>query len=145
MSIWNERVEESVEEVSLDEEEEEEEEHSEEHEKYKMVLCVRNDLKMGKGKACAQCGHATLGAYESADDVSVRRWRRLGEAKIALRVPNLEELHRLARRASEVGLNNFLVADAGCTQLEPGTETVLAIGPAAGSAIDEVTGHLKLF
>ena len=97
----------------------------------------------------------------------MRRWRRLGEAKIALRVPNLEELHRLAQRASEVGLNNFLVADAGCTQLEPGTETVLAIGPgtiflfvederenylqfvcgvvAAGSAIDEVTGHLKLF
>ena len=65
----------------------------------------------------------------SADDQSVRRWRRLGEAKIALRVPDLEELHRLARRASEVGLNNFLVADAGCTQLEPGTETVLAIGP----------------
>lgn len=29
----------------------------------KMVLVVRNDLKMGKGKIGAQCGHATLGAY----------------------------------------------------------------------------------
>lgn len=26
-----------------------------------MVLVVRNDLKMGKGKAAAQCSHATLG------------------------------------------------------------------------------------
>ena len=26
----------------------------------KMVLVVRNDLKMGKGKACAQCAHAAV-------------------------------------------------------------------------------------
>ena len=30
-------------------------------EEYKMVLCVRMDLKMGKGKMCAQCGHAAVG------------------------------------------------------------------------------------
>ena len=30
----------------------------------KMVLIVREDLKMGKGKIGAQCGHATLGAYK---------------------------------------------------------------------------------
>jgi hypothetical protein len=29
----------------------------------KMVMCVRNDLQMGKGKIGAQCGHATMGAY----------------------------------------------------------------------------------
>lgn len=27
---------------------------------YKMVMVVRNDLKMGKGKACAQCSHAAV-------------------------------------------------------------------------------------
>ena len=27
----------------------------------KMVLCVRQDLKMSKGKIAAQCGHASLG------------------------------------------------------------------------------------
>lgn len=27
---------------------------------YKLVLIVRNDLKMGKGKACAQCSHAAV-------------------------------------------------------------------------------------
>ena len=29
-------------------------------EEYKMVLVIRNDLKMGKGKACAQCSHAAV-------------------------------------------------------------------------------------
>jgi len=29
----------------------------------KMVLVVRDDLKMGKGKIGAQCGHATLGVF----------------------------------------------------------------------------------
>ena len=33
-------------------------------EEYKMVLCVRMDLKMGKGKMCAQCGHAAVGFWE---------------------------------------------------------------------------------
>ena len=39
-----------------------------------MVLVVRADLKMGKGKIGAQCGHAVLGAYKqlfsTADGVS---------------------------------------------------------------------------
>jgi hypothetical protein len=30
---------------------------------FKMVLCVNMSLSMGKGKMCAQCGHATLGEY----------------------------------------------------------------------------------
>ena len=35
----------------------------------KMVMCVRNDLGMTKGKIGAQCGHATLGAYKQS-----KRW-----------------------------------------------------------------------
>ncbi|KAG0282670.1 hypothetical protein BGZ98_006664, partial [Dissophora globulifera] len=33
-------------------------------EEYKMVLVVRSDLGMGKGKAAAQCCHATLANYK---------------------------------------------------------------------------------
>merc|ERR1711957_748742 len=35
----------------------------------KMVMIVRNDLGMAKGKIGAQCGHATLGAYKQS-----KRW-----------------------------------------------------------------------
>lgn len=31
---------------------------------YKMVLLVRMDLKMGKGKVASQCAHAAVGAYQ---------------------------------------------------------------------------------
>jgi len=100
---------------------------------------------MGKGKACAQCGHATMGAYESASKKDIRIWKNRGQAKIALRVPSLEEMNNLQRAAEEAGLNNFVVVDSGCTQLTPGTPTVLSIGPAPVSQIDRICNHLKLF
>ncbi|KAJ3278726.1 Peptidyl-tRNA hydrolase protein 2, mitochondrial, partial [Rhizoclosmatium sp. JEL0117] len=34
---------------------------------WKMVLLVRTDLDMGKGKAAAQCCHATLAAYRKIE------------------------------------------------------------------------------
>ena len=37
----------------------------------KMVMVVRQDLQMGKGKIGAQCGHATLGCYHVT-----KRWAR---------------------------------------------------------------------
>lgn len=37
-----------------------------------------------------------------------------------------------------------LIRDAGRTQIEPNTKTVLAIGPAASSELDPITRHLKL-
>lgn len=35
-------------------------------EEHKLVLVVRSDLGMGKGKVAAQCGHATLACYKRA-------------------------------------------------------------------------------
>ena len=35
-------------------------------EEHKLVLVVRTDLGMGKGKIAAQCGHATLACYKRA-------------------------------------------------------------------------------
>ncbi len=46
--------------------ESEEEEEEEDVDRVKMVLVVRTDLEMGKGKAAAQCCHACLAAYESS-------------------------------------------------------------------------------
>ncbi|MDY7082102.1 MAG: peptidyl-tRNA hydrolase, partial [Halobacteria archaeon] len=38
-----------------------------------------------------------------------------------------------------------LIQDAGHTQIEPGTKTALAVGPARDEDVDAVTGHLSLF
>ena len=87
---------------------------------YKMVLVVRNDLKMGKGKIGAQCGHASVGAYEKAlkaNRALIQRWEDSGCAKICLKVESESELMNLRRGANVRGLNYYLVHDAGRTQV----------------------------
>lgn len=43
-----------------------------------------------------------------------------------------------------LGLVAEVIQDAGRTQIEAGSLTVLGIGPAPASVINQVTGHLKL-
>ena len=117
----------------------------------KVVLCVRVDLGMTKGKMCAQSGHAAVGVV---DDVqrsanakwkeALLQWERKGAMKIALRVSGEEDLELLEAQAESLGLPHHLVVDAGHTQIAPNTRTVLAIGPASFEEVDQLTGHLKL-
>ncbi|KAN0066372.1 hypothetical protein ACQY0O_000466 [Thecaphora frezii] len=117
------------------------------NEQCKMVLLVRMDLKMEKGKIAAQCGHATLAAFKTALRLApqfVKQWERLGQAKVALKCPNEELMLELEAKAKNLGLVARSIIDAGRTQIAPNSRTVLAIGPAPVSIIDEITGHLKL-
>ncbi len=120
----------------------------------RMTLVVRQDLKMGKGKAAAQCSHATLALYkkitnpqlESYNPELVNRWELgNGQAKITLQVPNQEEMDLLYAKAISLGINSYIVHDAGRTQIAAGSATVLGLGPAPKRILDEVTGDLKLY
>lgn len=116
-------------------------------EDYKLVVLVRNDLKMGKGKIAAQVGHASVESALYAEKKNRRAfdaWMSGGQAKIVLRVDSLEELQQYARLASGNGLRVTSITDAGRTQIEPGTMTCIAIGPAPISEIDRITGDLKM-
>ncbi|PHH82825.1 hypothetical protein CDD82_4697 [Ophiocordyceps australis] len=118
----------------------------------KLVLVVRTDLGMTKGKIAAQCSHATLACYKAlsraSSDSSQRailaRWERSGQAKIAVQVKNQEELIELRRKARLHGITAEVIQDAGRTQIEAGSITVLGIGPAPKDLVDQITGHLKL-
>ena len=117
------------------------------NEEYKLVLLVRKDLKMQKGKIAAQCGHASVGCVLKAqkkDPISLNTWLYRGQAKIALNVDNLEQLEEMERKAMEKNLITKKICDAGRTQVEPGSITVLGIGPAPVSVVNEITGKLKL-
>lgn len=114
----------------------------------KMVFVVRSDLGMSKGKVAAQCCHACLGAYKEAMRAASRNvaaWHATGEKKITLSISGKAELEALAQKACDMGLPHHLVRDAGHTQVAPGSETVLGIGPAPVAAIDAITGGLKLY
>ena len=74
---------------------------------YKMVFCVRTDLKMEKGKIAAQCGHATLGAYKRAQNSAhktslLRAWETVGQAKIALKCPDEATMGVLEKQAKAI-------------------------------------------
>ncbi|KAI1438567.1 peptidyl-tRNA hydrolase PTH2-domain-containing protein [Xylaria sp. CBS 124048] len=125
------------------------------NEECKLVLVVRTDLGMTKGKIAAQCSHATLACYKalsrgasgqptSAEARILKRWERLGQAKIAVQVKSQDELLTLMGKARSMGITAEVIQDAGRTQIDPGSLTVLGVGPAPKSLVDQVTGGLKL-
>ena len=107
-------------------------------------MIVRTDIKMGKGKIAAQCCHAAIGAYKQADKAKIRKWENEAYAKVVLKVQTLEELTELKKIADKKGIANYLVVDAGRTQIPTSSVTVLALGPDEDEILDEVTGDLKL-
>ncbi|KAG5208255.1 Mitochondrial peptidyl-tRNA hydrolase Pth2 [Trichophyton interdigitale] len=145
----------------VDEDDEEEEDDDEEDDvegdlaafegntdEVKLVLVVRTDLGMGKGKIAAQCSHATLACYKyyfskSPNSPILKRWERQGQAKVALQTKSEDDLLVLQAQAISLGLCARVIQDAGRTQIASGSRTVLGIlGPK--SVVDSVTGHLKL-
>jgi PTH2 family peptidyl-tRNA hydrolase len=111
----------------------------------KLVLVMRADLGMGRGKIAAQAAHAAVAAalacYGSGDFAA---WIRDGQPKVVLRAASGEQLEEIARQARAAGLPVEVIRDAGRTQLASGTLTCCAVGPAGESRIDAVTGELPL-
>ncbi|KAG8451663.1 hypothetical protein GDO86_003743 [Hymenochirus boettgeri] len=115
---------------------------------FKMVLVVRNDLKMGKGKVAAQCSHAAVSSYKQLlkrNPELLKQWEYCGQPKVVVKSPDEESLVDLLTHAKQLGLTVSLIQDAGRTQIAPGSRTVLGIGPGSANLIDQVTGHLKLY
>ena len=112
----------------------------------KLVCLVRRDLGMGTGKIAAQVAHGVLAAYRSGmrSPELLAAWEAGGEPTIVLSVADQAELERLLSTAQERGLTTSLVADAGRTEVAPGSQTVGCIGPAEVHQIDPITGHLSL-
>lgn len=117
---------------------------------YKMVFVVNMDLNMGRGKQCAQVAHAALGLYlemqESGKSETVARvhqWIFSGQKKIVLKGENLDQILAIEAQAKEAQLPVHLVRDAGCTQIPPGSRTVLSIFGSCKN-VDSITGNLKL-
>jgi len=111
----------------------------------KQAIVARSDLGMGDGKLAAQVAHASLMAYEDADRSLQSEWKGQGQKKVVLQADGERTLFELADRAEREGLPHAIVRDAGHTELEPGTVTALAVGPAGEERVDAVTGDLSLY
>lgn len=115
--------------------------------RYKQVIVFRSNLKLSKGKAAAQAGHAAVSAAEEARKYHREwfdGWSKEGQCKIAVKVKNEEELSELEARAKQMALPCARIVDRGLTEVPPGTMTCLGIGPAPVEKIDKITGNLPL-
>lgn len=119
----------------------------------KMVLVVRNDLGMRKGKVGAQTGHAvqeliidrSSGKPVLRDDPYFLAWMEQDYPKPVLRVDSEAELLDIYARAQSAGLRAHLVQDLGHTEFHGvPTYTVVGIGPVPEELVDPITGALKL-
>ncbi|KAI0050739.1 peptidyl-tRNA hydrolase II [Auriscalpium vulgare] len=94
-----------------------------------------------------RCSHATLACYKALVQKNprlVQHWETTGQAKIALKATSEDQLLELEAIAKSLNLCARAIEDAGRTQVEPGSRTVLGIGPAPVDLINQVTGDLRL-
>lgn len=115
---------------------------------YKMVLVANTSLRMGVGKLAAQVGHAVLGLYHCLEvqhdhKPGLLEWEGKGAKKVVLKGNDTQHLLDLKQRALELQIANILIHDAGKTQIDPGSLTVLALF-GQSKDLDCVTGKLKL-
>jgi PTH2 family peptidyl-tRNA hydrolase len=112
----------------------------------KLVVLVRADLGMGRGKTAAQVAHAAVAAtLRAVGSPRLQAWLADGQPKVVLRVDSEDELGDVVHAAEQARLPVEVVADAGRTQVAAGTVTCAAIGPADDETLDAVTGTLRLY
>lgn len=138
--------------------------------KAKMMIVMRRDLKMRKGKIAAQAGHAAIEAILTALKKEERlqdlvmteegmtlktddphesplcEWFHFGCAKICVYVDSEEELLAIAEKAKEKNIIAAVITDAGMTEFHGvPTKTCLALEPLPSDIANELTGHLPLY
>jgi len=129
----------------------------------KQIIVIRKDLKMRRGKECAQAAHASIKIILDlmTNDKSLlnhtrrsillrhgsplEQWLNGSFTKVVVYVNSEEELFMLRALAEADGIRHALITDAGKTEFhgEP-THTALAIGPDYSEKIDKITGGLPL-
>jgi len=137
----------------------------------KQVIVIRKDLKIRRGKECAQAAHAAMAWMRdlimrtacSRRYLNDRDFVELGSrpigvtnaqmvwleglfTKVCLQVNSEAELMAVHDAAKAAGLTVFLITDMGATEFHGvPTKTCLAIGPDLAENIDKVTKDLKLY
>ena len=123
----------------------------------KQVIVVRKDLRMRKGKMCAQVAHVAMAFLtrnnESSDPMIFRvrltqkevDWLSNGSTKIVVGCDSQLDLERLVQKATDNDVEVHVCVDNGTTEFNGiKTMTCAAFGPDDETIIDEITGNLKL-
>jgi|GEM_PF-89722 len=130
-------------------------------------LIVRESINMSVGKIAAQCAHAAQMQQLKYDDLHKSlNWRRrqaspMPSDDLEVSIMKLESLYQewVAAAVRKVVLsasekewaklkseekNKLIVIDAGLTELEPGTETVMILWPIRKSQVSKTVRRLQV-
>lgn len=135
----------------------------------KMVIVVRTDLNMRKGKIASQVAHSVLKIFLDRirlilpNDVidsntfsytrftpAMRQWidwedGQPGFTKIVVGCDNEQELYIIQEKAKEAGIPHALIRDNGATEFHGViTPTCICLGPDDADKIDLITKNYKL-
>ncbi|RYD64973.1 MAG: aminoacyl-tRNA hydrolase [Verrucomicrobiaceae bacterium] len=116
-------------------------------EELKMWLVIRTDLTLTQGKFGAQVGHAFGRLYLHAArtvPALLSTYLADNEPKITVRVSSEAEMLRVEQEAQGAGIPCQLIRDAGRSEIEAGTITVCAFGPALRSGLPSFLKRLQL-
>lgn len=139
--------------------------------KTKMVIVIRKDLNMRKGKMAAQASHASMKVFfdkmyfvgeanagqEQLGQLfntfftpAMLEWLtweegKPGFTKIVVSCEGEEELKKIEALANEAGIPNAIILDNGLTEFGGvKTYTCIALGPDDAEKIDKITGGYPL-
>ncbi|KHN69919.1 peptidyl-tRNA hydrolase [Ordospora colligata] len=113
---------------------------------YGLVIIVNSDYKMEKGKVLSQVCHgmSKVMTYLFRNNELRKEWKRNGEAKIVLKGSSAQ-IEQIIKDTELKGIRHHAVYDAGRTQVPPGANTVVVLGPALRDQLTPISGHLKLY
>lgn len=113
---------------------------------YVLNIIINTDYKMSSGKIVSQIGHAMSKVmdYLFKNGGLFEAWKRNGEAKVVLKASG-SEISQIVRLANNNGVKCIRIHDAGRTQVPPGANTVVVLGPALKSTLSLISGDLKLY
>lgn len=127
----------------------------------KMVIIIRKDLKMRRGKEIAQACHGAIAAITNQMwdelklygietriqlDQATIDWMQNSYRKITVTVNSEQKLMDIYKRAENLHVRRTLIEDNGLTEFHNvKTKTVLVLGPDYDDRLDEITKHLTLY
>ena len=118
----------------------------------KIWIAIRADLGMSPGKIAVQSGHACEKlAYFNAKNENflirnlMLKYMSGATVKVAVKVDSHNELKKVFGEALNSGIPAQLIMDAGRTEIEAGTWTVCAFGPALREELPPTLKRLQLY
>src|SRR2546426_7410804 len=106
---------------------------------YKLVIAVRSDLDLSRGKLAVQVAHAAVMAALEAKARHRKwfaEWIAEGQKKVVVKGGPLPDLPSLQAKARSMQLPTALLEDAGLTELPPAPVTGVGIRPRPNSLVD---------